>query len=128
MSNRLPHSKLTEQVIGAAYEVYNELGFGFLETVYEKSLVIALRDRGIDAIDQKPIDVWFRGEVVGNYVADLVVGDSVLVELKSVRALIEAHEVQLVNYLVATGTPVGLLINFGPDNVEVRRKVKRLPA
>ena len=128
MSNRLPHSELTEQVIGAAYEVYNELGFGFLETVYERSLVIALRDRGVDAISQKPIDVWFRGEVVGNYVADLVVGDSVLVELKSVRTLIEAHEVQLVNYLVATGTPVGLLINFGPDNVEVRRKVKRLPA
>jgi GxxExxY protein len=128
MSNPLLHSELTEQVIGAAYEVYNELGFGFLETVYEKSLVIALRDRGIDATAQKPIDVWFRGEVVGNYVADLVVGDSVLVELKSVRALIESHEVQLVNYLVATGTPVGLLINFGPDNVEVRRKVKRLPA
>lgn len=128
MSNPLPHCELTEQVIGAAYEVYNELGFGFLETVYEKSLLIALRDRGVDAIAQKPIDVWFRGEVVGNYIADLVVGDSVLVELKSVRALIEAHEVQLVNYLVATGTPVGLLINFGPDNVEVRRKVKRLPA
>jgi GxxExxY protein len=127
MSNSLPHSELTEQVIGAAYEVYNELGFGFLETVYEKSLLIALRDRGVDAIAQKPIDVWFRGEVVGNYVADLVVGDSVLVELKSVRTLIEAHEVQLVNYLVATGTPVGLLINFGPDNVDVKRKVKRLP-
>lgn len=128
MSNRLPHSELTEQVIGAAYEVHNELGFGFLETVYEKSLVIALRDRGVDVIAQKPIDVRFRGEVVGSYVADLVIGDSVLVELKSVRALIEAHEVQLVNYLVATGTPVGLLINFGPDNVEVKRKVKRLPS
>lgn len=127
MSNPLPHSQLTEQAIGAAYEVYNELGFGFLETVYEKSLLIALRDHGVDAIAQKPIDVWFRGEVVGNYIADLVVGNSVLVELKSVRALIEAHEVQLVNYLVATGTPVGLLINFGPDNVDVRRKVKRLP-
>jgi GxxExxY protein len=128
MSDRLPFSEVTEQIIGAAFDVFNELGFGFLEAVYEKSLVIALRDRGVEAIAQKPIDVWFRGEIVGSYVADLVVASSVLVELKSARSLIEAHEVQLVNYLVATGTPVGLLINFGPNGVEVKRKVKSLPS
>lgn len=127
MASGLPHAELTEQVIGAAYDVFNELGFGFLEAVYEKSLLIALRERGLDAQNQVPIAVRFRNQVVGEYVTDLLVGQSVLVELKAVRSQAEAHEVQLVNYLVATGIPVGLLLNFGPNGVEVRRKVKRLP-
>ncbi len=127
MSSNLPHSDLTEQVIGAAYEVYNELGFGFLEAVYEKSLLIALHARKVKARSQVPIAVRFRGHIVGDYVVDVMIEDVVLVELKAVRSLVEAHEVQLVNYLVATGTPVGLLLNFGPNGVEVKRKVKRLP-
>lgn len=127
MASELPHAELTEQVIGAAYEVFNELGFGFLEAVYEKSLLIALQERGIESQSQAPIAVHFRKHVVGEYVADLLIGQSVLIELKSVRSIVEAHEVQLVNYLVATGIPVGLLLNFGPNGVEVRRKVKRLP-
>ncbi|MCA9239514.1 MAG: GxxExxY protein [Planctomycetales bacterium] len=124
----LPYSELTGRIIEAAYEVYNEMGCGFLESVYEKCLTIALRTRGINALTQTPIDVCFRGELVGHFVADLVVEGIVIVELKAVRTLTEAHEVQLVNYLVATNKPVGLLLNFGPKGVDVKRKVPQLPA
>lgn len=98
----LPHSDLTGRIIEAAFEVYNEMGCGFLESVYEKCLSIALRARGIDAVAQAPIEVCFRGQPVGHFVADLVVEDTVIIELKAVRAITDAHEVQLVNYLVAT--------------------------
>lgn len=118
----MQHSELTEQIIGCAYEVWNELGFGFLESVYEKSLVIALQDRRVSADRQVPVGVSFRGQPVGDYVCDLVVEQTILVELKSVRQLATAHEVQLVNYLSATSTEIGLLINFGPSGVEVKRK------
>lgn len=128
MSLNLANADVTDQIIGAAYEVDNELGFGFLEAVYEKSLLIALEDRGVAARSQVGIEVVFRGQVVGEYVADLLVDDSVLVELKAVRTLVDKHEVQLVEYLVATGIEVGLLLNFGPAGVEVRRKVKKLPS
>ncbi len=123
----LPHSEITEQVIGSAYEVFNELGFGFLETVDEKSMLVALRDRGLSAESQVPIEVRFRGEVVGNYVADILVDRVVLVELKSVRELVVAYEVQLVNYLTATRLPIGLLLNFGRNGVGIKRKVRELP-
>lgn len=120
------HSELTEQIIGAAYEVYNEIGFGFLESVYQKSLAIVLRERGFQASIESAIDVYFRDQQVGHFFADLLVENKVIVELKSVRQIIDKHEVQLVNYLAATGIDVGLLINFGPKSVEVKRKVKDL--
>jgi GxxExxY protein len=123
----MEHSDITEQIIGAAYDVYNEMGYGFLESVYENCMMIALAERGLVAKSQHPILVYFHGHVVGDFDADLLVNEAVMVELKSARKLVEKHEVQLVNYLVATRTPVGLLINFGPGEVEVKRKVRELP-
>jgi len=123
----MEYKNLTEKIIGCAYRVYNRMGFGFLESVYEKCMLIELRKAGLDAEPQKPVRVQYDGEVVGDFVVDILVNDTVILELKSVRKLIEAHEVQLVNYLVSTGKPVGLLINFGETRVEVKRKVKDLP-
>ena len=123
----MEYKELTEKIIGCAYRVYNKMGFGYLESVYEKCMLIELRKAGFDIESQKPIRVQYDGEVVGDFIADILVNDTVLLELKSVRKLVEAHEVQLVNYLVATGKPVGLLINFGKTKVGVKRKVKDLP-
>ena len=123
----MEYADVTEQIIGCAYRVYNTMGFGFLESVYENCMLVELRRAKLDAEQQAPITVRYDGEAVGEFVADLVVEDCVIVELKSVRQLQKAHEVQLVNYLVATGTPVGLLINFGEKGVEICRKVRELP-
>jgi GxxExxY protein len=102
------------------------MGFGFLESVYEKCLMIELRKAGLRAEYQKPIIVRYEGEIAGEFVADVVVEDTIILELKSVRRIIVAHEIQLVNYLVATGKPVGLVLNFGAQKVEVKRKVREL--
>ena len=123
----MEYKELTEKIIGCAYRVYNKMGFGYLESVYEKCMLIELRKAGFDIESQKPIRVQYDAEVVGDFIADILVNDTVILELKSVRKLVEAHEVQLVNYLVATGKPVGLLINFGETKVGVKRKVKDLP-
>ena len=123
----MQHGDVTEQIIGCAYRVYNAMGFGFLESVYEQCMLIELRKAGLGAKQQTPITVTYEGETVGEFVADLVIEDCVIVELKSVRQLAKVHEAQLVNYLVATGKPVGLLLNFGEAGVEVRRKVRELP-
>ena len=120
------HHDLSEKIIGCAFRVYNRLGFGFLESVYEKAMLLELRRSRMDAQSQKPITVWYGEDVVGEFVADLLVGD-VIVELKSVQKLAQTHEIQVVNYLTATGKSVGLLVNFGPSGVEVRRKVRVLP-
>jgi len=117
---------LTEKIIGCAYRVYNKMGFGFLESVYEKCLLIELRKAGLDTESQKPIIVYYDNEIVGEFVADIIVNDTIILELKSVRRVIKAHEVQLVNYLVATGKPIGLILNFGERKVEVKRKIKDL--
>jgi GxxExxY protein len=122
----MDHKEITESIIGCAYRVYNKMGFGFLESVYEKCLLIELRKAGLDAESQKPITVYYDDEIVGEFVADIIVNDTIILELKSVRRIIEAHEVQLVNYLVATGKPVGLILNFGETKVEIKRKVKDL--
>ncbi|MGV3719609.1 MAG: GxxExxY protein [Actinomycetota bacterium] len=121
------HYELTEKVIGCAFRVYNRMGYGFVESVYEKCLVIELRRSGLEVEVQKPINVYYEGEMVGEFVADLFVNDSLLVELKSIRTLAPANEVQLVNYLVATGVEIGLLVNFGEAGVEVKRKLRVLP-
>jgi GxxExxY protein len=108
------HEALTKQIIGAFYTVYNALGYGFLERVYENALTIELRKRGLRVTTQAPINVYYEGEVVGDYVADMIVQDKVIVELKAVRQLQTTHEAQLLNYLNATLYEVGLLFNFGP--------------
>jgi GxxExxY protein len=122
----MDYETLTEKIIGAAYTVHNRMGSGFLESVYEKCLLIELSEVGLSCEAQSPLVVCYGDEVVGNFVADIVVEKTVIVELKSVMRLTTAHEVQLVNYLTATGLPVGLLINFGESRVEVKRKVKDL--
>ncbi len=122
----MKHKEITEKIIGCAYRVYNQMGFGFLESVYEKCLLIELRNSGLKAESQKPVTVYYHDEIVGNFMADVIVNDTVIIELKSVRKINKAHEVQLVNYLVATGKPVGLIINFGESQVGIKRKVKEL--
>lgn len=117
MSQEQDIEKLTEQVIGCAYAVHNTLGFGFLETVYEKSLQVELLQHGIEAKAQDPIKVRYREAIVGDYFADFLIDNRLIVELKSVSQLNQAHEVQLVNYLNATSIDHGLLINFGAQQV-----------
>lgn len=123
----MQYEELTEKIIGCAYHVYNTMGFGYLESVYEKCLLIALRKIGLQAEAQKPITVSYEGEIVGEFYADILVENLVIVELKSVRQLAKAHEAQLVNYLVATGQEVGLLLNFGELQVDIKRKARELP-
>jgi GxxExxY protein len=113
-------NSLTEKIIGYAYTVGNTLGNGFLEKVYENALAHELRKKGIKVKQQEPIQVRYDG-VVGNFDADLLVENSVLVELKTVKNFDEAHLAQCLNYLKATGLPVCLLINFGKPRVEVKR-------
>lgn len=114
---------LTERVIGCAYRVHNGLGAGFLEKVYENAMCLELDRSGISVRQQAPIPVTYRGQVVGDFAADLLIDDRLVVELKAVQQIIKEHEVQLVNYLAATGIEDGLLINFG-SSVEVRRKYR----
>jgi len=122
----MQYEDIKEKVIGCAYCVYNAMGFGFLESVYEKCLLIELKKEGLKAYSQVPIVVHYENEVVGQFKADIIVEDSVVVELKSVNQLAQSHEVQLVNYLVATGKDVGLILNFGENRVEVKRKIREL--
>jgi GxxExxY protein len=122
----MEHKELTERIIGCAYQVYNKMGFGFLESVYEKCLMIELKKAGLAAESQVPIHVEYDGEVVGDFIADILVADVVILELKSVRRIIRAHEVQLVNYLTATHKETGLILNFSEAKVEVKRKVRDL--
>jgi GxxExxY protein len=109
------HSKLTKQIIGIFYDVYNVLGYGFLEKVYENAMAMRLRQAGFKVQQQLPINVIFDGIIVGEYYADLVVNEKIILELKAVKALTDAHEAQLLNYLQATTYEVGLLFNFGPE-------------
>ena len=120
------HAELTEKIIACAYRVYNKMGFGFLESVYEKCLAIELSKSGLEVETQKPITVFYNREIVGEFLADILVDDTVILELKLVKKIAKAHEVQLVNYLVATGKEIGLLINFGEQKVEVKRKSRKL--
>ncbi len=124
----MEYKELTEKIIGCTYRVYNKMGFGFLESVYEKCLLIELHKSGLKAESQKAITVYYDSEVVGEFVADIIVEDTIILELKSVKQIVQAHEIQLVNYLVATGKPIGLLLNFGEQKVDVKRKVKDLKA
>ena len=119
------YAELTEKIIGCAFDVQNELGSGFLESVYEKAMVVALSDARVPVRSQVPINVNFREQVVGEFYADLLVGENVIVELKAVSELVPQHQAQLINYLNATGIPVGLLINFGNPKLQYRRLTAR---
>jgi GxxExxY protein len=113
---------LTDKVLKAFFKVYNTLGYGFAERVYENALIIELKKTGLQIEKQKEITVYYEGEVVGDYVADIVVDGVVILEIKAVRTLTEDHEAQLLNYLKATPIEVGLLLNFG-IKPEHRRKI-----
>lgn len=115
------HSDLTEKIIGAFYTVYNHLGYGFTEKVYENALVIELQKLDLEVLQQAPIQVFYEDSMVGEYVADLLVDGVVLVELKAARELGPDHEAQLLNYLKATPIEVGLLLNFGPKAQHARK-------
>ena len=116
------YSEITEKIIQAYYNVYNKLGFGFLEKVYENSMMLELKKFGLDAKKQFPINVNYDGFRVGEYFADIIVNDSVIIELKAAENLCPEHEAQLINYLKATNIEVGLLMNFG-KKPQFKRKV-----
>ena len=117
----LKHGELTQKIIGVFFEVYNELGHGFLESVYEKSFSFALTASGLHVLTKIEVPVWFRGRQVGDFEADMLVERRILIELKAGRALDSAHEAQLLNYLRATEIEVGILFGFG-----LRPEFKRL--
>jgi len=117
----LLHKEVTGRILEACFEVSNELGAGFLESVYQNALLIALQQKGLQAQPQFPLAVSFRGRVVGQFYADILVEDKVILELKAVTALSPAHQAQVINYVKATGIAVGLLVNFGRPKIEYRR-------
>lgn len=121
-SMQYKYSDITEKIIKCSYDVYNSLGSGFLEKVYENALTLKLKKSGLKTEQQFPINVNFENEVVGEFFADILVEDKVIVELKALKELIDIHEAQLINYLKATKIEVGLLINFGP-NIQIKRRV-----
>lgn len=115
------NDELTGAIINASFEVSNELGAGFLESVYEKALIVALSQRGLNINAQVPLKVRFRNVIVGDFFADLIVEDKVLIELKAVSRLLPEHKAQVINYLNATGIETELLLNFGNPRVEYDR-------
>jgi GxxExxY protein len=120
MEHEYKHKEITEKVIKAFYAVYNALGYGFLEKVYVQALVIELQNLGLEVARNVAITVFYAGQAVGEYFADLVVADRVIVEVKAARTSAPEHEAQLLNYLKATPYEVGLLLNFGPK-AEIKR-------
>lgn len=117
----LLHAEITDKIIACVYDVYNKLGFGFSEKVYENAMMIKLSQKQLSSIQQAPINVHFEDQLVGEYFADIFVDNKIIVELKAVSVLSKAHEAQLINYLKATNVKVGLLINFGEKLKIVRR-------
>ncbi len=118
----LKHKKLSEKIISAAYVVHKSLGYGFVEKVYRNALEIELRENGVKCNAEVLLKVFYREQLVGNYFADIIVDGKIIVEIKAVSDLLPVHEVQLVNYLKATGINVGLLINFG-QSVKIKRRI-----
>jgi len=120
------YADLTDKIIGACYKVYNTLGSGFLESVYENCLIIELKKLELLVESQKSIQVFYDDQEVGYFIADIIVENKIIIELKAIKELAKIHEVQLVNYLTATGKDVGLLINFSSKEVQIKRKVRVL--
>ncbi len=117
----LLHGHITEKIIRAFYNVYNELGFGFLEKVYENALIVELKQLGLKGRAQFPIKVYYKGVIVGEYFADVLVEEKIIIEIKVALEIGEEHEAQLINYLKSTNTDVGLLLNFGPKAEFIRK-------
>ncbi len=117
----LKHKELTDVILKTFYDVYNELGHGFLERVYQNAMFLALQEAGLKVEAQRRIKVYFRGKEVGEYFADIIINDSVILELKAATCLVEEHELQLINYLKATDIEVGILLNFGKEPEFVRK-------
>jgi len=120
----MEHEELTHKIIGCAYNVFNELGFGFLESIYKKAMIIELVKNNLKVEAEKPRKVYYDNQILGDFYIDLYIEDKVIVELKSVQNLVKEHEVQLVNYLQGLQKDIGLLINFGTSGVEVKRKYR----
>lgn len=120
----MEHEAVTGKIIGCAMAVHRALGPGFLESVYQNALIHELRKAGLSAEAEQPIQVHYDGIVVGEFVCDVLVDGTLMIENKAVQALLPAHEVQLVNYLTATGIEVGLLLNFGAQRLEFKRKTR----
>ena len=118
----MKHQELTEKIIKIYYKVYNTLGYGFLEKIYENAMMIEFRKTALPAVSQSPIKVVYGGEIIGEYFADILVDGKIIIEIKAVKNLIVDHEAQILNYLKATNNEVGLLLNFGPKP-EIKRKV-----
>ena len=118
----LKSQNLTENIIKIFYNVYGKLGYGFLEKIYENAMMIDLKKEGLKTVSQAPIKVLYDGHILGEYLADILVEDEVIVEIKATKNLVATHEAQLLNYLKATDIEVGLLLNFGPKP-EIKRKV-----
>ena len=121
----MEQENITHKVIGCAYKVYNTLGFGFLESIYHKAMLIELAEAGLNAESEKPLKVNYKEKVIGEFSVDIYVENEIIIELKSVEHLVKAHEVQVVNYLAASKKDIGLLINFGPTGVKVKRKYRK---
>jgi GxxExxY protein len=119
------NDKLTHKIIGCAYRVHNKLGFGFLEILYKRAIIIEFEKSNLEFEVEKPMKVHYSDQVIGDFYIDLFVEDKVIVELKSVKSIVKEHEVQLVNYLNGLKIDSGLLINFGPNGVDVKRKFRR---
>jgi len=122
MENELLFKQETNEILGAFYKVYRTLGYGFLERVYQNAMFLELNKRGFLCCAYHPINVYYEGMIVGEYVADILVNNKIILELKAVNHLAEDHEKQLVNYLKATKIELGLLLNFG-ERAQVKRKI-----
>ena len=120
----MPHEELTEKIVGCACRVYDRMGYGFPESIYEACLLVELRKARLHAESQKSIAIRYEDEVVGDLMADIVVERAIILELKTVREIGAVQEIQLVNHLVVTDKPVGLVLNFGERRVDVKRKFR----
>ncbi|MBE7517408.1 MAG: GxxExxY protein [Chloracidobacterium sp.] len=123
MEDKIVYRDLSYRIVGLAIQVRKELGFGFLEKVYENALMVLLRENGIRAEQQVPIKVSFHGQIIGDYIADILVEDSIILELKALDKIIPVHKAQVLNYLKATGLKLAILLNFGKDSLEHERLV-----
>lgn len=123
MEDKILYKDLSYEIVAAAIDVWKTLGFGFLEKVYENALMVELRERKIPCEQQQPIKVQYHGEIVGDYIGDIVVDGKIIIELKSANAIDGAHVVQALNYLKATGLRLGLVLNFGPDKLDFKRVI-----
>ncbi|MCK5138407.1 MAG: GxxExxY protein [Thermodesulfovibrionia bacterium] len=122
MDKEFLYEDITKKIIRCFYNVYDELGNGFLESVYEKSLMIELENIGLQAVAQKSLNVYYKNQLVGEFKADIIVEDKIIIEIKAINTITTQHEAQLINYLKATGIKVGLIVNFG-DKLEFKRRV-----